>query len=179
MTTHPLNAPAGPPVATQSSKPLQGSASPLAVLAAAVAIAAADLLLWRAALGALMAMAASVGWAGFGLAGAVQGKGAGVAQRLGLGIGILVLSLTFGLMLDHSNENAARDLPTQALAYKAQRGIYPPAKVANEWANPVLGYTQRYALAGADRANVWFTRFNYRLQSIAVATGQLQEERDQ
>ncbi|MBK6296053.1 MAG: hypothetical protein IPO19_04980 [Rhodoferax sp.] len=151
----------------------------MAALVAAMVIAAADLMIWRAALGALMAMAASVVWAGFGLAGAAQGKGARVAQRLGVGIGTLVLSWTFGLMLDHLNENAARDLAAQALAYKAERGVYPPVEIANGWARPVLGYTQRYALAGKDRASVWFTRFNHRLQSIAVATGQLQEERDQ
>jgi hypothetical protein len=166
-------------VATQNSKATRRGASPVAVLVATVAIATADLLIWRAALGAVMAMAASVVWAGIGFAGAVQGKGARVAQRLGVGIGTLALSVTFGSMLDRLNENAARDLAARALAYKAKFGIYPPAEVANEWANPVLGYTQRYALAGADRANVWFVRFNHRLQSIAVATGQLQEERDQ
>lgn len=166
-------------MAMQSSLPSRRGASPVAALAAAMAIAAADLLIWRAAVGALMAMAASIVWAGFALAGPAHHKGARVARRLGVGIGTFALVSTLGLLLDHLNEGAARDLAAHALAYKVERGVYPPAEMANAWARPVFGYTQRYAIVGTDAAQVWFARFNHRLQSVAVATGQLQEERDQ
>jgi hypothetical protein len=147
----------------------------LGVVLLALLSVVADLLIWRAAIGGFVVLIASVI-----LACVMWRHGRWRSCRaLGLGLGTLALSLAAGLAFDKLNEGAARSLAAKAVAYKTERGVYPSEEIANRWARPLLGYTQRYTLAGTDDARVWFTRYNHRLQSVNVATGQLLEERDQ
>lgn len=138
-----------------------------------------DLVVWRALVGSLLFLAISLLWAGFGFIGNTKRKKIYFFEWIGLGVGTLAISWMFGLVADRINEGAARSLATMAITYKNANGSFPPIEVANSWAKPILGYTQRYSLIGKDSAYVWFTKFNHRIQSISVATGQLQNEQDQ
>lgn len=142
-------------------------------------VATIDLLVWRAAIGGLAFATACTMIALAALVRRRSGWAMTTVRWLSVGICAAFLSFGFGFAVDRANEHAARRLAVKAVAYKAERGAYPPQDIGNGWAVAVLGYTQRYTLTGENEARIWFVRFNYRLQSISVATGQLEPERDQ
>ncbi|WP_369415432.1 hypothetical protein [Leptothrix ochracea] len=142
-------------------------------------VATTDLLVWRAAIGSLAFAAACTIIALAALVRRRPGWAMTMVRWLSVGICTSLSSFVFGFAVDQANEHAARRLAAKAAAYKVEHGAYPPKDVGNGWAGAVLGYTQRYTLTGENEARVWFVRFNHRLQSVSVATGQLEPERDQ
>lgn len=142
-------------------------------------VALTDLLVWRAAIGGIAFVAVCTIIAGAALVRRRPGWSISMGFWLSAGICTALLSFMFGVAVDKANEHAARQLAAKAAAYKVERGAYPPQSVGNGWAGSMLGYTQRYTLTGENDARVWFVRFNHRLQSVSVATGQLEPERDQ
>jgi hypothetical protein len=148
-------------------------------LAASTIIISTDLFVFRAALLSSLTLIASFFWAGFALFSSSAGKSSRAGQRFTLGVCIFAASMTLGFIIDKFNEAAARNFASNARKYKSENGVYPTVEMAKVWAKPLFGYSQRYSIAGNDSAVVWFARFNYRLQSIDVATSRLQEERDQ
>jgi hypothetical protein len=147
--------------------------------AASIVIICTDLFVFRAALLSSLTLIASFFWAGFAFFSSSAGKGVRAGQRLALGVCIFSVSMILGFTIDKFNEAAARNFASNARKYKSENGVYPTVETAKVWAKPLFGYSQRYSKTGNDSAVVWFGRFNYRLQSLDVATSRLQEERDQ
>lgn len=142
-------------------------------------VALTDLLVWRAAIGGIAFAAVCTIIAVAALIRRRPGWPISMGFWLSAGTCTALLSFMFGVAVDQANERAARDLAAKVAAYKAERGAYPTQEAGNEWKGSVLGYTQRYTLTGEGEARIWFVRFNHRLQSVSVASGQLEPERDQ